>query len=308
MNSIRTRIDLFWPVLIIVVAVFWLLRAAGSLPLAIIDLSDRALPIVLVALGLALVVGRRIPYAYLVVTGLCVILVGGVVVAAYNQQGSKLSSAYQRLLNEPPAGLPMTVKSIKISITTLATELEVQPAQTGQRTLSGTFEGSQESRVALDFTQSQDGASGAYTLVETRAGGIPLLSSVGKAKLILQLPAGVAISELDLNGGEGDVIFDASTSLLTTLNLTMGSGGINVKVPDKPGFIGTITTGQGDITLEIPASADAQIDLLGGGAANPDFNSAVYLITRDNVLKPQRNPNAPKMEIKLETGGKITVK
>ena len=56
------RMSLFWPLLIIVVAALWLLQALGTLPAPVADLIVRALPIVLVATGLMLLLGRRVRF------------------------------------------------------------------------------------------------------------------------------------------------------------------------------------------------------------------------------------------------------
>jgi hypothetical protein len=294
--------NIFWPVAIILIAAYWLVRAAGALPPAVLDISDRSLPVLLVAFGLILLVGRRVRYGNVIALVVCALLVGGVTAVAYTQRGNQFSTAYKRLF--PATALPANVKNIKITISTLGTQVEIQHAVTGQRGLSGLFEGSQESAVDLTFAADTN----TYTFTETHLNSLPLLISVGKGKLTLQLPDDVIIDDLTFNGHDGDLTFDASTSTITSLNLTLGSGNMDVRLSDKPGLIGNISTGHGDVTLQVPTTADAQINLFGGGAGNPTYDNVTYLFTRDNQLKPQRDPANPKMQIKIDTSGHITIK
>jgi hypothetical protein len=235
----------------------------------------------------------------------CIVMVGGMVVVAYNQQSSKLSTAYQILDNEPKPQLGPDVKTVNINITSLTTQIEIDPADPAVHVLTVHFQGSQESRAALNY--SQDGAVGTYNYVETPANAIPMLEAVGKGKLTVQLPAGVIIDQLTISGREGDLAFDSSTSTINRISVSMGNGNITAKLGDKAGLIGDFKTGRGDISVEVPKTLIAQFQLLGGGASNPVFNAGDYIITRDNFLKSQRDPNNPQITITITTDGKITV-
>src|SRR5262249_15824024 len=154
-----------------------------------IDLAQRSWPVALIALGLFLLLSRRVRFGNMIALIVCGVLVGGLIVVAYNQQSTRLSSAYQILDNEPKPHLGPDVKSVNISSTSLTTQIEIDPADPAVHVLTVHFQGSQESRAALNY--SQDGEVGNYIYSETPANAIPMLEAVGKGKLTIQLPAGV---------------------------------------------------------------------------------------------------------------------
>ena len=62
------------------------------------------------------------------------------------------------------------------------------------------------------------------------------------------------------------------------------------------------------MTLDVPPIIAAQITLRGGAANNPEYASSEYILTRDNVLVPQRAPNDPQMQIVVEATERASVK
>src|SRR5262249_31165817 len=134
------------------------------------------------------------------------------------------------------------------------------------------------------------------------------LEAIGKGKLTLSLPVGVNIDELTVTVREGDFTFDGTSTVIKNLALVTEAGNLNVKLPQTIGLIADLKTGRGGVTLEVPSAISAQIALLGGAAANPEFNSSEYILTRDNVLVPQRAPTEPQMQIKIEASERASVK
>jgi hypothetical protein len=294
-----SRVSIVWPLLILAAGALWMLQALGALPNVASDLIGRGWPILLVLLGLMLLLGRRARYGNLIAVVVCVLLAGGVAVAAYNQQSSKLRTENTKSLNQP---IESGIQSVKLLINTLSTEIEVTPGSAAS--VVGEFAGSQESVVTSDY--QVDGTVGTFTFNEAQGSAIPALESVGRGKLTLRLPKGVTIERIELTGREGRVDFDATGTTIKTLSVTMSGGDLNVRLPDSPGLIADLKTGSGDAVIAVPKSIAANVALRGGGSGSPEYNQADYTLSIERVLVSKRAAD-PQMQISVEASGKITV-
>ncbi len=293
------RISVIWPLLIILVAVGWLAQAFGVLPGATLDLVGRAWPALLVALGLMLLLGRRVRFGNLLAIVVSVAVVGGMVSVAYSQQAGKLRTDYHKALNQP---IDPQTTSIKIDVDALIADIEVTTGDGSA--LTGEFFGSRESQIISDY--QTDGPVGTFTLHESQNSTVASLDATGKGKLTLQLPANVTIDELTFTGGQGDVQFDVTAASLKNITLTTGTGNITVKLPEKSALIGTIKTGGGDVTIQVPPAVAANIALHGSAANNVQYNQVDYILDIQKVLNSRR-ASAPQIAITVEATGRIVV-
>src|SRR5215217_5116126 len=117
-----TRLTIVWPLLIIIAALFWMSQVLGLVPVAINDLLARTWPVLFVALGLMLLLGRRVRFGNLLSLVVCVVLIGGVVTTAYSQQAGKVRTDNQKPFVQ---AIEPTVTNVEIMLTTLATEVEI---------------------------------------------------------------------------------------------------------------------------------------------------------------------------------------
>jgi hypothetical protein len=295
--------NLIWPFLILLGAALWFLNTLGALPPVFIDLLKRGWPILLVLFGLMILLGRRFRFGNLVAVSASILLIGGVVTVAYHQQSSKVREDYV----EPVAyTLGPEVTSVQATLNLLQTTVEIQPANAGERTITGKFVGSLESLITSDFRVSADGIA-TFTLREAQRNAIPLLEQVGKGKLTLFLPSGIAISQLMITGREGDLTLDASSVSVKRLSVTLDTGNMDVKLANESGLIGDLKTGRGDVTVAIPPQLAAQIALRGPGADSPYFSGEVYTLRIDKVLVPNRAAN-PQMQLTIDATGSVTIK
>ncbi len=296
-----TRLSVVWPLLILAAAVLWIMQAVGALPAAFTDLIGRAWPVLLVALGLMMLLGRRVRYGNLLAIIVCALLTGGVVTAAYNQQAGKIRADNRKPFNQ---AIDPGVTNVKIAITTLGTEIAVLPAESDKPVITGEFVGSKESLVISDY--QVDGSTGTFTLVENQGSAIASLESVGKGKLTLRLPAGVTIDQLTINGREGDVQLDAAVANVKNMAISLNAGNLSVKLPNRSGLIADLKTGRGNAVIEVPKAIAANITLRGGGATNPGYNAADYILDVNRVLVSKRAAE-PQMQITVEVSDRITV-
>ncbi len=293
------RLSIVWPVLLIAVAAVWMLQAVGTLPAAAADLISRGWPIVLVLLGLMLLLGRRVRFGNFLSIVVCAVLVGGVVMAAYRQQTSKVRTENHKQFSQPVGS---AITNVKIVVNLLIDDVEVVADSTSA--INADFLGSRESTVTADF--QVDGKTGTFTLAENQSSAIPPLEAMGKGKVVVHVPGGLAFDQISISGREGDMSLDASTIAVKNLSMSTSAGNITVKLPDKSGLIGDIKTGSGNALIEVPKTIAANISLRGAGANNPAYNGSDYVLDVNRTLISKRAAE-PQMQITLEASGTITV-
>src|SRR5258708_17902767 len=88
----------FWPFVIMAAAALWMAYALNVLPASIAELLSRVWPILLVAFGLMLLLGRRMRFGNFLALGLSLALTVGVVAVAYSQQGKQFRTDKQTTL------------------------------------------------------------------------------------------------------------------------------------------------------------------------------------------------------------------
>ncbi len=297
-----TLLSLFWPVLIIGAGAFWLLLALGRLPPVIMDLVQRGLPVALVAFGLMLLLGRRLRLGNLIALVLSSVLLGGVMVTAYSQQSGRIRQDYIEEINQV---LGPEVRSVRLNVSTLLTEIELRTVPSGQPSIFGEFTGSRESLVSA--TYRVEGSVSLVIVQETQRNAIPSLDAIGRGKLVLAMPAGLTLDELSISGREGNVSLDAAAINLRKLTLNMQAGNLTVKLSDQPGLIGDLKTGRGEVIVEIPKTLAAQITLRGAGADNPQYSDTDYILGINKVLVPRRTTQI-QMQLAIDTPGRVTIR
>lgn len=119
---------------ILLAAALWIAHLLNLIPLALADLLSRAAPALLIALGLALLLGRRARYGNLIALGVTFALVGGVAAISFNREASLFREDYVESLEYT---LPPNVVSIRLSAALRRTEVALRAAE--GRTLSGEF-------------------------------------------------------------------------------------------------------------------------------------------------------------------------
>lgn len=283
---------LIWPAAIIVLAILWMVYTVGGFSEAALDLIGRGWPVLLVALGLMLLIGRRLRFGNTLSLGIAAVLVIGVGLTAYSRESSRLRDDYRLPIAYT---LGPEVLAIRLSADLLATTVEVKAA--ADRVISGEFVGSLESLVSVDFQI----ASGIATLDlrETNRNAIPLLGRSGRGTLTLLLPVGLTVEQLTVTGREGGLTLDLTSISVKRLNASTGGGDINAQFGNESGLIGDLKTGRGAATVIIPPEIAAEIALIGPGADTAQFSPEDYTLRIDKVLVPKRAPNA-QMQLRIE--------
>lgn len=293
-------LNIFWALLLLVGAGVWFFQTQGGIPAGVLDLARRVAPAVLIAFGLLLLIGRRVPFGNF----LAIVLAGaaalGMATVAYSRQASVVRTDYAvPVLFQVPG----TVDSLTVDLQFGLTEIEIKPAATGDRAIRGEYLGTLESEVLPDFQTT--GARATLVIRETPRSNLPSLELIGRGKLTLTLPANLPIDQLTIITREGNLTIDGSTLVIRSLKAEQNSGDSTVQLGTTSGLIGDLRTGAGSITVRVPTTIAAQVTLRGGGASNAQFNQSLYTLSIERVLVPK--VNAPNAQIIVDAPGQITI-
>jgi len=295
-----SRSNWLWPLLIVVFAVYLLASVAGAVPPIVADLVARGWPAALVLFGLVVLFGRRVRFATVIALFVTLALTVGIAVFAYAKQSGRVRTDYRAPIAQT---LAPEITALKINLSTLIADIDISTA--ADRTISGEFVGSAESQVTTTFTVEQGVAT--LSITETRTSSLPRLDAIGRGKFALQLPRGVTLDTLSIEGSDGPLILDLSNATVRTLNIRVGTGALVVTLPaQRPeiGLGGNITTGAGDLTLTVPAGVTLKLSVAGG---RPAFDQANYLLLSGNVLQ-SAGVRDFQVALTVSASGTVTVK
>lgn len=257
---VERRTNLLAGVVILALALAFLARAFGLIPANLADLLIRALPALLILFGLSLLLRGRIPASGLLALMLTGALVAGVTMAAYTQRAAQSRTDTQQPLAVDLSGVTL----LRLRIETLASDVELVTSL-GTGAASGLFTGSAENTVSQSLTRAEDGSAD-LTLTETQTSQFPRLDAVGRGALRLELPVSLPI-DLDLAASDGSVILNLGGLALERSNVTVSRGDLIVTLPDYAPALagntsnGALTAADGDLTVFIPASVAARLEL-----------------------------------------------
>lgn len=282
---------------ILLAAALWIAHLLNLIPLALADLLSRAAPALLIALGLALLLGRRARYGNLIALGVTFALVGGVAAISFNREASLFREDYVESLEYT---LPPNVVSIRLSAALRRTEVALRAAE--GRTLSGEFRGSLESLLVPSYRIEGDVAI--LELQETQREGWLKLDQIGRGRLVLSLPTAVSIERLSLTVSQGDLSLEAEPLTLRNVQIALASGNLNAQFGRSVGLLAELRASDA-LTVRLPPDLLAEIALRGNGAREPRFDAARYTRRIDNVLVPTLGET--QAQLTLEADGAITV-
>ncbi len=286
------------PLLVIAAAALWIAHLLGVISPALADLLGRAAPALLIALGLALLLGKRARYGNLIAVLLTTGAVVGVAAISFNREASAFREDYIEPLDY---SLPPNITTLRLSAELRRTVIEVRRADS--RAISGEFRGSLESLLTPNYRV--EGNTAILDIREAQRDALSTLEQVGRGRLTLLLPLDVIIEDLTISSVEGDLTLAAADLALRNVSLTATNGNLVAQFSANAGLIADLKA-SGAITVRIPPELAAEIALRGGGANAPRFDENAYTRRIDNVLVPIGTAE-PQAQLTLEAGGTITV-
>ena len=285
--KVNRQKNLFWGLVAIAVALVLFLRALAVIPDAPYDLVTRGWPALLVLAGLSLLLRDRIPLGNVAALGLSVALTAGIIMFAYSARSSKASNAQELLISQDIAADPSLL--LTVNITTLDTDVRISSAASPTTGIQGHFIGSTQSEISTEYQIDPATNTAQFTLIETKPGGLPRLTEVGRGSLVLDLPPDLAL-EVAFIGGSGNVTLDMTTLSLERLNVELQHGDAEIRLPEyqprSPNATeqpGQLLIYDGDLTVFAPEAIDVRLAFdRKGNATAPQF-PPTYIEVRDGV-------------------------
>jgi hypothetical protein len=268
----RQNAGIVLPVLLIGLGLLFFLNTMGVMDWSSWDNIWRLWPLVLVAFGLEILVGRRSVWGSLLIAGLLVAAVVFVLVlwAWQPQSGRELTS---ETISQPTQGA--TRASVTISFG--AGRLWLGELASSEDLVAGTVMRGNNETVTQDFYVSDGTAF--YTLRSRGRWALPFFGSdEGRRAWDLDLNPKVP-TDLSIDTGVGEATLDFEKLTLTGLHLNMGVGDSTLTMPAHGDLSATLNGGVGNVTLNIPEGMAAsirvnsglgQVDVAGDYARNGD--------------------------------------
>lgn len=277
--EVRQRRNLLFGVIPVVVAGFLLLQAVDYIPSGINDLITRAWPVLLVLLGLSWLLRDRGAIGSLLAVILSAVLVGGVTFAAYSSRATQPRTDQQQPVAQDISG---RITLLAVNVEVRDTDIEIISRDDNR--ITGEFVGSTSSEIGVEYVEQEDGTA-EFRLVEHKPEQFPLLEAVGRGTLRLELPADLATA-VAIAADNSSATLNLSDLALERLNLAVQSGDVLVTLPDysprSPSAAeqpGTLASNNGDITIFVPPTVSARLELnRGGNDTRPQFDASYILI------------------------------
>jgi hypothetical protein len=256
MNDRARRGGLVGPLLLIGLGVIFLLNNLGVLAVSVWDVVFRLWPVILIAIGLDLLIGRRSVWGSLLVLVLILaVFIGGVWLIGVEVGTTEPSSD----ISQPLDGVTKAEVSIGPSIGSL----HVESLDAGSRYLAqGKIRLMSGEDVRRDFNPEQYPAS--FTLRSSGQTWFPALGGWGEeATWDLGLNPDVTLV-LDLSLGVGKIELDLTGLDVTAFEVSLGLGKTIVTLPEKGRFTAKISGAIGETFVVIPQGVEVRIHVSTG--------------------------------------------
>lgn len=272
MNDIRPqRASLsVWPFILIGVGVIWLLAEINIISGANLAVLFRFWPLILIAIGLELLVGRRSPaLSTLVGLGAVLLIVALVLV------GPSLGLAQSAEAKQETIDIPLdNAESARVELSIAVGSLRLNPLTDSTSLLEGDVEyfgtlettsGDEEGQRVVRLNNQFQGSGGFFINF------FDLLTGNDEANWDLRLSDAVPV-DLVVSAGTGSADLRLADTQLSSLGINSGTGSITVVLPNMPDSYETVaTTGTGSINFTIPDGAALTLRInTGTGGADID--------------------------------------
>lgn len=259
----RQRMPILGPLFLIGLGVLFTLNTFDIVPWAIWGQLWRLWPLILIAIGLEMVLGRRNPFlALVIVLG----LLGAGVAFLYTNGGFEGGGRLLKL----PLSIPLSqIRTANVSMKLGDGDLKLRKL-TGDATLlvGGTLEYSE--KIGEPYVNVRRESTTPSVEIEERHESSFLDSA--KVDWDVRLNTGVTYT-LQLSTGASGATLDLEGLKVTSLDLTMGANDTEIIFPSDAGAVtATISGGESNLDISIPRSVEARIQV-SSGLSNIDIDS-----------------------------------
>jgi len=263
--------SLFWPLVLIGAGVILLLSNLGYLPWQSWNVLWRLWPLLLVALGIDLFIGRRSMVGAIVSALLILLLIGGAVAVAFFAQNipALVDLAQPVELRTEHVEYPLA----GVERASLHIDWTSQPGYlSALRDSPNLIEGDVTYRGQLIFDVDVRGDQADVKLDSHYSGpwfGPFAVGDPAKKRWDVRLSPKVPL-DLTLDAGSGRCDFDLTGLQVKDLFLDVGSGSIDLALPSGSTFEARIDGGSGSLNITLSESMGAQVVLdSGSGSFHP---------------------------------------
>ncbi|MFO7323640.1 MAG: toast rack family protein [Chloroflexota bacterium] len=281
----RTGLSI-WPAILIGAGVIWLLAQANVITGAHLSVLFRFWPVILIAIGLELLLGRRSPALSTLIGVGAVALIVALVLA-----GPSLGLAQAQQAQTETIDIPLDdAESAEIQLDVAVGSLRVTPSTDPDKLLEGEVNyfgrldiaiGDEDGRRFVNLHNEFERTSSFFFNLFTDEDeadwelglntGVPvdLIVNTGTGSSELQL-ADVMLNSLEVHGGTGSITV-ALPALETPYEVLLdsGTGSINVAIPDRAAVTLRVNTGTGSTAIDVPDGAAVRVSgSVGTGSIN----------------------------------------
>lgn len=296
MEKDNRQVKLVGPTILIGVGIILLLNNLGYLNWSFWDILN-LWPVLLVAAGLELLVGRRSLVgsfiSALIVLGL---IVGGVwFIGATDGARATAETLEVRELRGD-------ITAARVTLAPAMAQVNVNALSDSGNFVEGTVNYRRNERVTHNFS-----AGNAARLTLKTTGSANVMMGPGR-RYVWNLGFHPAVTlDLSVDAGLGDINLDLRALTLEVVNVHAGMGAVLVKLPETGEFDVNIDSGMGTVVIEVPAgmAARVQTDAAIVGRVLPPS----YTQTNNRYTSPNYDTAKNRANIQVNLGmGSITVR
>jgi predicted membrane protein len=250
LDSLFRRNEIVGPVFMISLGTVFLLSSLGLIGWGAWDVLWRLWPVLLVAIGLEIMIGRRSLWVSFTVVFLIVGILGGAlwIYGGGAIQGEELTGGNVNQLLED-------IIQAEINISPAAGELNIYDLADSTALVKGKVSTTSNQQINIDYHASE---STGHFLMDGRSlanfpGTLPWNWDLG---LTDQIPL-----EVDFSMGAGDMNLDLSNLTLTGLDVSQGVGEVTVILADREDYRADISQAVGSIVVELPENVGVSIEI-----------------------------------------------
>jgi LiaI-LiaF-like transmembrane region len=299
-------IDGLWRRQGIVTAVLWigvgvvfLLANLGYLTLSILDFSLHFWPILLIAIGFDIFIGRRSIVASLI--GLVLIL--AILVGAVWMFGVRIGTG-QMISGEQISQPLQGVSSAQVSISPPAGTLRLQALSEPTGLLVGQVGTPNNQRVLQDYSVNAGRAQ--VNLHATGSNFLMLPGNADQWNWNLGLAGGIPV-DLKVDMGAGEALLNLSGVDLASLKVGLGVGRAEVTLPQSGSYTAQVDGAIGELVVWVPRSAG--ISIIPGTALVATSYPPGYQKQGDRIVSPDYNQSADHIDLHLNLAiGSVSVR
>ena len=258
MEKQRRSPSLIWPAILITAGIVFLLNNLGLLPWEVWATLLSLWPVLLIAIGLDILIGRRSTWGSALIALLLVAAFVGAAWFGVPDRGQAVASAPQshQEIRHELEGANRGVIDIGFSIG----QLRVDALGEGAGLVEGSIDLLTGERLIESFRKQDSTAH--YRLSSSGQIGFPSagirLGEHPEHPWNLSLTRDIPL-DLTISAGVGESVLDLSQLELSRLEVKNGIGAMSLKLPRNGSFAAIVHVGIGEVNVMIPASMEARI-------------------------------------------------